>query len=792
MNTNAPTSTNMAVDNDGQQLHFNPGAQQHQLPMGSVATTYPTAAPPAYAAQGMVAGSGMSTYQSLPLPHQPAVFAPQHHPNFATFPTTTTMNAPVANMPPLMPIALTTPAVLPWSCPDPARMCMVHNDPRCMTCATYMQHVLNAEPDLQYRQAHEDARTAQQAAYWDHLQRWQASKGEGAEEISRLRGENNRLKEKVTHVEERNKKAWDAFDAKDKEVKELRRKLQDSEREGDELRRRLEGNLRHHLDEDRRDRRARSRSPVRLSYDDRRDRRDTRPERRRSPPRAVSARYHSPSRAGSSRRPPSPQHGSDRDRRTLPPQGSSRQPSVQQARPSRDDHPRTVSHGTLEEVEEGEMDNAPRNPQVRLPQSRADVATQQQPAKPPTGETSQQQPAKPQATAGTSQPSTSRRQPGLTEDAYKFLDDDWSDEEPDEAEAIDLDEVRKHKSRMQYRGFRKPVATKGKGKAPERAASRERLSPPLGEEQFSEHLLPDSVPSGATPESCNWPSILQWPTPTDVKLADAWHRYVPVTPSQAQALMTQAKEQGDGALWRIRHLIAQIDRTGGYMGVAGLKYIKNNWRGISNDTKPPTHFSSVHTWEKWYARNPQNIPRYLATDPSNPNAIPPPALIEGHTLMRRFLPTASAGQSSLRASALHHLVRILSVHGLYHHIRQRGQYPEGPVENIRPYPLNIANISEFDVVRWAARCGVTDRTVLLMENVARRQRNADSGREVDCIDAWPDYPRSLNDIVNVPSEDELPSLSEMQPAPLPAASGGTPAATAAEQQDVEMGGMLTD
>ena len=112
------------------------------------------------------------------------------------------------------------------------------------------------------------------------------------------------------------------------------------------------------------------------------------------------------------------------------------------------------------------MDNAPRNPQVRLPQSRADVATQQQPAKPPTGETSQQQPAKPQATTGTSQPSTSRRQPGLTEDAYKFLDDDWSDEEPDEAEAIDLDEVRKHKSRLQYRGFRKPVATKGKGKAP--------------------------------------------------------------------------------------------------------------------------------------------------------------------------------------------------------------------------------------------------------------------------------------------------------------------------------------
>ena len=120
------------------------------------------------------------------------------------------------------------------------------------------------------------------------------------------------------------------------------------------------------------------------------------------------------------------------------------------------------------------MDNAPRNPQVRLPQSRADVATQQQPAKPPTGETSQQQPAKPQATAGTSQPSTSRRQPGLTEDAYKFLDDDWSDEEPDEAEAIDLDEVRKHKSRMQYRGFRKPVATKGKGKAPATAAARSR------------------------------------------------------------------------------------------------------------------------------------------------------------------------------------------------------------------------------------------------------------------------------------------------------------------------------
>ncbi|RPD52183.1 hypothetical protein L227DRAFT_618020 [Lentinus tigrinus ALCF2SS1-6] len=791
MNPNSNLNpSNMAVDNDSQNTHHTTGGgsssyqtaipppfQQQQHPGGTV--TFQSQPPFNTATHPMQQGFGGSapgfpSYQTTPMPPYQAAFP-------MASPATSATTAAPPNMPPLMPIPMTTPTAIPWTCPDTTRMCMVHMDPRCTTCASYMQHVVSAAHDTQFLQAHEEARAAQQAAYWEHLRRWQASRGEGSgEEQTRLRQEIARLQGETKDLKHRVQKAREAYEDRDREVKDLRLKLQDRERDVSELHRRLESDIRSQLDEERRGRRDRSRLPARSSQNERYDRREDRYTRYRpSPPRAgPSRRDQSPPRTyRPSRRDPSPSRTSPNDRRAQP--GPSRAPEPPQ---DRRDGPGTSSGAGSHQRQT--------NPQVRLPSARIESAPRRQ--EPERRE-------EPQPRTHDHGSSSSRLTAGLTAASYDFLDDDdddWSDNGGDEADAIDLDTVRKRHSRQVYRGYRKAPQLKGKAAAYQ--SQRERFTPPPGEAQPQPQPLPLGVPAGSTPESCKWPDVIKWPTETDVRMADQWYRYVPVTTAQAVALLEHAKNQGDGALARVKHLIRQVDTNNGYMGVAGLKFVKENWRNADKEMKTPTHFHPPQAWSKFFARYPINIPRHLMANPPNDTTVPPIPLIEGNSLLKRFVPTSARKQPTLRASMLENLVRVFSVHGLYHHLRNLGQYPIGVVENIQPYPLDVANVSEFDIVRWAARCGITDRSVLLIENVARRMRNLEHHRPVDCIEPWPTAPRSLDDITQVPTENELPALPDAAGAPLPVPGtsgpalvserGDTPASGQTHEQspDVEM------
>ena len=116
--------------------------------------------------------------------------------------------------------------------------------------------------------------------------------------------------------------------------------------------------------------------------------------------------------------------------------------------------------------------------------------------------------------------------------------------------------------------------------------------------------------------------------------------------------------------------------------------------------------------------------------------------------------------ASPRAAMLDSIARVFSVHGLYERIRTLGEYPIGPVENIQPFPneFRIENISWYDVVRWAARCGISYDTVMLLEYVTRFYRNESLGRPVTSVEPWPNAPRSLEDAGRVPLESEMSSM----------------------------------
>ncbi len=64
-------------------------------------------------------------------------------------------------------------------------------------------------------------------------------------------------------------------------------------------------------------------------------------------------------------------------------------------------------------------------------------------------------------------------------------------------------------------------------------------------------------------------------------------------------------------------------------------------------------------------------------------------------------------------------------------------------------------------MRWAAQCGITPNTVLLLEDVARSYRNEQLGWPLNSVEPWPNELKMLLDV------DRAPPEAEMTPMPFP-------------------------
>ncbi|TFK80241.1 hypothetical protein K466DRAFT_605498 [Polyporus arcularius HHB13444] len=723
---------------------------------GVPGTAPPNAAPPQYYAfpqyppqfdPRMVAAT---TYPSRAVPSYMGAPPPSHH-AYAT-------PAPSVSMPqgypPLMPLASMQRASSPirWSCPDPERMVMCHHqDPRCPTCTTYWSHYEAALVDPQFVQAHEEARARQQAAYYDYFNR---ARGEGSrEDVSRLRQVQDDLRRSQENERDLQERLLEARRTGDHwrteaetartENQNLRGRLSRLQREADELRAR-----------NRLANRDRSRSP--------------RPRARDEP----SSRPRSPLR-------PEPPRGDNR----RPSPSSSRPRAIPQGGPSMPPPSHSGPSRRARRADERDRGSSqrPHSPQVRLPTTQAEfVQGSSRPASsgpPPQPRSTISSNASTPAAAGP----LSLLEPAVTKLPGPEIVDFENDSEDEfvlsEEDGIDMKKVLQMQARHTMRRNRNKDPKKPVVNAP----PRERLTPLPGQEQPTPDPLPPSVPQSTV----EWPAKLPAVRPTDVRLADSWYNYVPVHSRQAQHIMREARDQMAGALHRIKHLIRQIDEYPGYMGIAGMALLKRNWKtprsvpdasaqssapvpvapAIQEGTdrtsmRQPTHEDPPEVWQAFYRIHPRSIPLALRLDPDHPDAIPSASNIRANLLLRRFMPNLRRDRSSARAALLDAIVRVFSVHGLYDRIRAAGGYPMGPVENIRPFPseLHVENISDHDVARWAARCGVSHDTVVLLEHVARFYRNHQLDRPLNSVEPWPTAPRSIEDVGRVPSEAELPFL----------------------------------
>ena len=141
-----------------------------------------------------------------------------------------------------------------------------------------------------------------------------------------------------------------------------------------------------------------------------------------------------------------------------------------------------------------------------------------------------------------------------------------------------------------------------------------------------------------------WPAHIVRPHPTDVRMADRWHNFIPHRMDDAQLFMDEARNQQGGALARLKHLVQQVDRNSALMDVSSLALLKRSWRGSSAERElkaakvpkgmvQPSHQSPLIDWVRFFDANPHSIPRAFR-NLTDPHLIPDQRLIQGNNIYR--------------------------------------------------------------------------------------------------------------------------------------------------------------
>ena len=129
-----------------------------------------------------------------------------------------------------------------------------------------------------------------------------------------------------------------------------------------------------------------------------------------------------------------------------------------------------------------------------------------------------------------------------------------------------------------------------------------------------------------------WPAHIVRPHPTDIRLADRWHNFIPHRMDDVQLFMDKARNQQEGALARLKHLVQQVDRNSALMDVLSLALLKRSWWGSSAESElkmakvpkemvQPSHQSPLIDWVRFFDANPHSIPRAFR-GLTNPHLIP--------------------------------------------------------------------------------------------------------------------------------------------------------------------------
>ena len=263
------------------------------------------------------------------------------------------------------------------------------------------------------------------------------------------------------------------------------------------------------------------------------------------------------------------------------------------------------------------------------------------------------------------------------------------------------------------------------------------------------------VPSGSI---ADLPDIRRWPTTSAAALADAWHAYTPVNAAQARELMRSAREQGGGALHRLRELLGQGDVRPELWLIPGMRTLKEEWWNNDRTRRSragrprqpgsgptPGCTAPVEQWVEFFAARRDHIPAYWERDATGEATR---ESIVGHLGLRRIVRPHT--QWSGRPSPVETILRLFAVPGLYRAIISRlPTVATGSVSwTTLPTEEELLGMDIAELARAFAERGLTDDEIEAMTAAAARQRRfvgPTVSSEVHPVSGFADGPHTVEE-----------------------------------------------
>ena len=266
----------------------------------------------------------------------------------------------------------------------------------------------------------------------------------------------------------------------------------------------------------------------------------------------------------------------------------------------------------------------------------------------------------------------------------------------------------------------------------------------------------------------DWPSNVRRLVATLVGKADRWSYFIPRSSDDAYGLIQDARDQGAGAAERTRHLVAQYNQNMELQSINSLSILVSAWQNPAyKASRPPRSIIAPSgqwrmmnprledppdVWNKYWVTYPSAIPPQLR-GVVLPNGTVSDFIIRGNAVLKSMMPyykKTGKKTDNPRLPALEAIVRLFSIPGLFHVIVKDEHLERPLVQHFEKIQRGQELCSEKDIARWAAQCGITDESVMQAERTARLYRNYDLKRPAEDLSPWPDYPATINDILNAP------------------------------------------
>ena len=181
--------------------------------------------------------------------------------------------------------------------------------------------------------------------------------------------------------------------------------------------------------------------------------------------------------------------------------------------------------------------------------------------------------------------------------------------------------------------------------------------------------------------------------------------------------------------------------------------------------KQPTHEDPLDMWIKYWIAYPDSMPPPLQKV-RLPNRMVDKFVVRRNSVLKAMMPyykRSKDKEDNPRRPMLDAAVNLFSIPGLFHAIVEADHLERAPEQNLKKIQSDLPSLSERDVAKWAAQCGISNKAVMQAERAARLYRNYDIKRPAEDLSPWPDHPATIDDVLSATNPSSAPTASGHQP-----------------------------